>query len=361
MNEIQLETIPIEYNECLSDSQEEESDSESDLELIEELIKKEPRADEIELESEEEEEEEGDYEDSDSDDDDQVLDFNPIIFALSDHFRFLNIITQTNSTTCLYKAIDRKTIKEVCIKISLTSSNLIPIEIKMLEYIRRLEGEKQNIQKLLNVFHQPDTAWVLVTEYVNSDRDYESKYLFGKEDKIRCFMTQLFKGLQFLHQHSIIHRDIKPSNLLWDDDKQFLVICDFDLACWNHSQKHQICVGTDSYICPSILAFDRDVPYERKNYGQEVDLYSSGCVFGGLQHSVIENDLKEKYIYSWRKRYMKKANDDDELFLQLVEHNIKKRITAIDALQSSYINKKPDSNCTTIVCQKRRTFHNNGL
>lgn len=347
MEEIKLEAIQTDYNKC--ESEEEEESDESDLELMEEFTRKEnnkqnnERGTEQDME-EEEEGDEADYEDEESDsssdeeEEELKLDFEPILFALWKDFQFLFRITSTNPTTSIYKAIDIKTTKEVCVKISLTRSNSTPIEVKVLEHIRRVGGH-QNVQKIVSVFHQHCTAWVLVTEYVNSDRDYESKYLFTNEDKIRSFMKQLFQGLDFLHSNNLIHRDVKPSNLLWDNTNEKLVICDFDLACWNHSKGHTASCGTDSFLASELIAFDRDVPFERKNYFQEIDLYSAGCTFAGLQHSVLEDNMKEKYIYSWRQRYSKKTmkSSDDELFLRLVEHDPQKRISAKDALLSSYI------------------------
>src|SRR4029079_15714424 len=141
-----------------------------------------------------------------------------------------------------------------------------------------------------------------------------------------------------LHANSIIHRDIKPSNLLWNHDQKHLTICDFDLATWNHSTFHISSVGTDSFMAPEVLAFGRDVPYERKPYGQEIDLYSAGCVFAALMHSICETDMKEKYIYAWRKKYSKKSKEEEDLlFLKLLEHDPLKRISALHALQSNYI------------------------
>ncbi len=317
MDVLVLEDIDVKYNEIFEDSANEESEEEDSI---------------LEDESDEDEdyemsEEEGD---EDEDDEEEEPDFDPFVFELSDNFKFASLITKSNSQTAIYKATCRTTQVTVCIKITLNKLNQIPIEVKILEYIKRLGGHK-NIQALLGVCHFPDAAWVVITKFYESIKEED---IFGHKDIIHNYTKQLLEGLQFLHSNSIIHRDIKPSNLLWDGT--ILIIIDFDLACWNHKQGHTQCVGTDGYVAPEVLCFHRDVA-ERVNYFQQIDLYSVGCVFAGLNHSVSEDSMEERYFYVWRKKYIKSKETDDQLFLGLIHHNTAKRLTAQMALQSDYI------------------------
>ncbi len=334
MNKLILDDIYIEHNEILDNSEQEESEEEESKQELEESDSSYEGDLNEESEYEENEEEE---EDSDSDSDDDKNLFEPIIFQLTDDFRFVSPIIQSNPSTSLYKAIDKNTNTIVCVKMVISKSNQIPIEVKILEYIRRLGGH-ENIQELIGVYHQTSTAWVIITKFYESTSSYQSKCLFSNGATIHMFMKQLFQGLVFLHSNSIIHRDIKPSNLLWNNETKHLTIIDFDLSCWNHSAGHSQSVGTDGYTAPEVLNFSRDVT-SRPKYFQEIDLYSSGCVFAGLMHSVHEDDMKEKYFYVWRSKYskMKSREYDDDLLLGLIEYDRNKRISASAALQSNYI------------------------
>ncbi len=303
-------------------------DSESENEVSDEEVESDDEGD-FSYDDEEEEEEEEEKKDK--------ISFRDIYFKLTDLYRFNSLLTKSNSKTAVYTAIDKQTNLEVCIKISLNNLNTIPIEVKILEHIRR-KGGHENIQELIAVHHLPFIAWIVVTKFYSSNSNFESTCLFSNSKKIHLFMTQLLNGIHFLHLHSIIHRDIKPSNLLWNDSTQKLTIIDFDLATWNHTTGHCVCVGTNGYIAPEVLAFSRDVII-RSKYFQSIDLYSIGCVFAGLLHSVCEDDMKEKYFYVWRQKYNQLITKDydDELFLALIEFDSKKRISAFDALKSNYI------------------------
>lgn len=59
----------------------------------------------------------------------------------------------------------------------------------------------------------------------------------------------VLKGLDYLHERSIIHRDIKPSNILVTESGQ-IKLCDFGVSGELVDSKAGTFVGTSSYMAP---------------------------------------------------------------------------------------------------------------
>ncbi|KAL2336445.1 hypothetical protein Fmac_010891 [Flemingia macrophylla] len=71
----------------------------------------------------------------------------------------------------------------------------------------------------------------LVFEYMEHDLVGLASHLGLKftEALVKCYMEQLFRGLDHYHSCGVLHRDIKGSNLLTDNNG-ILKIIDFGLA-----------------------------------------------------------------------------------------------------------------------------------
>uniref|UniRef100_A0A3Q3L9M7 Serine/threonine-protein kinase PLK n=1 Tax=Mastacembelus armatus TaxID=205130 RepID=A0A3Q3L9M7_9TELE len=91
------------------------------------------------------------------------------------------------------------------------------------------------------------------------------------EPEARYYMTQLLKGVQYLHNNRVIHRDLKLGNIFLNDDMD-LKIGDFGLATkieFDGERKKTLC-GTPNYIAPEVLC--------KKGHSYEVDVWSLGCI-----------------------------------------------------------------------------------
>lgn len=96
---------------------------------------------------------------------------------------------------------------------------------------------------------------------------------------VKAVIQQLLRGVEFLHQHSIMHRDIKPNNILITADAQ-LKLCDLGLSrTLRTGQKYlSTNVVTRSYRAPELHLLDmRNVVYH-----QAVDVWSIGCIMAEL-------------------------------------------------------------------------------
>ncbi|XP_024859111.1 serine/threonine-protein kinase PLK1 isoform X2 [Kryptolebias marmoratus] len=91
------------------------------------------------------------------------------------------------------------------------------------------------------------------------------------EPEARYYMTQLLKGVQYLHNNKVIHRDLKLGNIFLNDDMD-VKIGDFGLATkieFDGERKKTLC-GTPNYIAPEVLC--------KKGHSYEVDVWSLGCI-----------------------------------------------------------------------------------
>ncbi|XP_072240829.1 serine/threonine-protein kinase PLK1 [Leuresthes tenuis] len=91
------------------------------------------------------------------------------------------------------------------------------------------------------------------------------------EPETRYYMTQLLKGVQYLHSNRVIHRDLKLGNIFLNDDMD-VKIGDFGLATkieFDGERKKTLC-GTPNYIAPEVLC--------KKGHSYEVDVWSLGCI-----------------------------------------------------------------------------------
>lgn len=94
--------------------------------------------------------------------------------------------------------------------------------------------------------------------------------------EIKTLLIQLASGVSYLHDNFILHRDLKTSNLLMNNRGQ-LKIADFGMARYvgDPPPKLTQLVVTLWYRAPELLL-------GTASYGQAVDMWSVGCIFGEL-------------------------------------------------------------------------------
>lgn len=95
--------------------------------------------------------------------------------------------------------------------------------------------------------------------------------------QVKCYMQQMFRGLEHCHSRGILHRDIKGSNLLIDNEG-VLKIGDFGLATFLHPNQTEPLtshVVTLWYRAPELLLGATE-------YGPAIDMWSTGCILAEL-------------------------------------------------------------------------------
>jgi len=184
----------------------------------------------------------------------------------------------------IYKTKEGNTIDVAVKKINIRNNEGFPLsairEITILKkYIH------PNIVKLIDTFvekpkHNKRGNVSLVYEYAQHDL---SSLIKEKVDFdmncIKSIIYQILSGVKFLHDKYILHRDIKPANILITSQGQ-VKLADFGLSRFFEKRKNQWKVYTNSvetlwYRAPELLMSEC-------YYKTSVDLWSVGCVLAEL-------------------------------------------------------------------------------
>ncbi|KAL7227973.1 hypothetical protein ACSBR1_022780 [Camellia fascicularis] len=198
----------------------------------------------------------------------------------ADSFERLKKIGQ-GTYSSVYKARDLKNGKIVAMK-KVRFVNMDPESVRfMAREIRILRKlDHPNVMKLEGLATSRTLGSLyLVFEYMEHDLaglSASSKINFT-EPQIKCYMQQLFCGLEHCHSRGILHRDIKGSNLLIDNNG-VLKVGDFGLATLFQPDQNQPLtsrVVTLWYRAPELLLGATE-------YGVAIDLWSAGCILAEL-------------------------------------------------------------------------------
>ena len=140
-----------------------------------------------------------------------------------------------------------------------------------------------NIVKIYE-FYESDNCFYIINEYCKGGQLYE--YLTKNkltEEQLCVIFYQVFSGLIYLHEHSILHGDLKPENILissvekdleTNEDFAWIKIIDFGTAKIFKKQikKGENIEGTLYYIAPEVFSGNIDI------YDEKSDIWSIGII-----------------------------------------------------------------------------------
>eukprot|EP00360_Condylostoma_magnum_P000603 CAMPEP_0168315676 /NCGR_PEP_ID=MMETSP0210-20121227/12259_1 /TAXON_ID=40633 /ORGANISM="Condylostoma magnum, Strain COL2" /LENGTH=152 /DNA_ID=CAMNT_0008290631 /DNA_START=111 /DNA_END=569 /DNA_ORIENTATION=+ len=136
--------------------------------------------------------------------------------------------------------------------------------------------KQENIVLLKDAFRRKGKLY-LIFEYVEKSLlDLLEEYPNGIDpERIRSYIFQLCKAIDYCHRMDVVHRDIKPENLLISND-HVLKLCDFGFARTLPQKGGALTdyVATRWYRSPELLL--------GSEYGPEVDMWGIGCIMGEL-------------------------------------------------------------------------------
>ncbi|XP_007519969.2 cyclin-dependent kinase-like 3 isoform X2 [Erinaceus europaeus] len=141
-------------------------------------------------------------------------------------------------------------------------------EIKFLKQFRH-----ENLVNLIEVFRQKKKIH-LVFEFIDHTiLDELQHFCHGLESKrLRKYLFQILRAIEYLHNNNIIHRDIKPENILVSQSG-ITKLCDFGFArtLAAPGDIYTDYVATRWYRAPELVLKDT-------SYGKPVDIWALGCM-----------------------------------------------------------------------------------
>ncbi|KAF2789290.1 Pkinase-domain-containing protein [Melanomma pulvis-pyrius CBS 109.77] len=129
----------------------------------------------------------------------------------------------------------------------------------------------------------------MVTPYMDHDLSglLDNPDVRFSEPQIKCYMIQLLKGLQYMHDQHILHRDMKAANLLINNRGR-LQIADFGLARHYDEPVPQRGKGNGEarrdYTTLVVTRWYRppELLLQLRRYTPAIDMWGAGCVFGEM-------------------------------------------------------------------------------
>ncbi len=149
---------------------------------------------------------------------------------------------------------------------------------------KQLGLQHENIVKIFNIYIEED-IWVFMEYCEGSDlNEYSRKHYNELQQNRINIMTQISRGLAFLHDSKIIHRDIKPDNILIQPaagvESVTAKLSDFGLAKFQEPEESTSVMdtqlGTRHYMAPEF--WDKKSGGHIK-YHKSVDTYALGMTY----------------------------------------------------------------------------------
>ncbi|PWK53016.1 serine/threonine-protein kinase [Pleionea mediterranea] len=131
-----------------------------------------------------------------------------------------------------------------------------------------------NIVTIYDVGEEQDLAFIAMDLLTGVPLDQHNKPdTLLPVSLVYQLMLQIAAGLGYAHQKNVVHRDIKPGNIIYDDDKQTVIITDFGIAHLTDQSKTRTgaILGSPFYMSPEQV--------QGKKIDQRSDIFSLGVTF----------------------------------------------------------------------------------
>jgi serine/threonine protein kinase len=240
----------------------------------------------------------------------------------------------------VYKALDRKLDRWVALKLY-KSSDSADRYSPFAEIRRVINLDHPNICRYLdieemekeNAFGEKEVMQTCVMELLDGGNLHEYYAAHSTDEVLKKLLTDVLKGLEYLHKNGIIHRDIKPANILIKEtyDGPVAKITDFGISKLSDSINHHsssALVVSIPYMAPEQLNVKRYGIDEKIGYN--LDLWSLGVtiyeiITGKVLFKHSESETSEQIMTNiLAPELPEKINELPQPFLDIVRRCVVK-------------------------------------
>jgi serine/threonine protein kinase len=145
------------------------------------------------------------------------------------------------------------------------------------------ETDHPNVVKLLDVYCVRRKVH-LVFEFIDRNlkehmRQHNMQLTPGA---VRCFHTQMLRGILFLHTHRILHRDLKPQNVLIDSTLPAVSLRTLKLADFGMARAFSLPIPKYTHEVVTIWYRAPEILFGTQEYALPVDMWSAGCILAEM-------------------------------------------------------------------------------
>ena len=189
------------------------------------------------------------------------------------------------------------------------------------------KAQHKNIIKITDrgyaVLDEKPYVFYVMPLYPDTLRSKMKKGL-APEDAIAVFVG-IMQGLKFAHEKGTFHRDIKPENILFAENSNEPVICDFGIA---HFAEDDLITAVETKAADRLANFQYAAPEQRikggaKQVDGRADVYAAGLILNEMFTNEIPQSAGYKKIAAVNPDYayldklfesLFQQNPDDRLF-----------------------------------------------